>query len=65
MEAMEAMEEPLASVASVMGQHEPEQPVSAPSSLEPELPPDSMQSALDSNATEQTASTMEEEVFVE
>eukprot|EP00969_Alexandrium_andersonii_P125414 5544003-Alexandrium_andersonii.AAC.1 len=48
-----------------MGQHEPEQPVAAPSSLEPELPPDSMRSTLDSNTTEQTASTLEEEVNLE
>eukprot|EP00969_Alexandrium_andersonii_P159318 7039053-Alexandrium_andersonii.AAC.1 len=41
-----------------MGSDEPDMPPTAQSSLEPELPPDSMQSTLDSNTTEQTATTV-------
>eukprot|EP00969_Alexandrium_andersonii_P143751 6356877-Alexandrium_andersonii.AAC.1 len=54
MGAMETMDEPLASVANSMGFHDADQPAPAPSSLEPELPPDPMQSTLGSNTTEQT-----------
>eukprot|EP00969_Alexandrium_andersonii_P169530 7494385-Alexandrium_andersonii.AAC.1 len=53
-----AMKAPLPSVAAAMGSDEPDMPPPAQSSLEPELPPDSMPSTLDSNTTEQTATTV-------
>eukprot|EP00969_Alexandrium_andersonii_P079885 3521752-Alexandrium_andersonii.AAC.1 len=48
-----------------MGQGEPEQPVVAPSTMDPEVPPDSVHSTLGSNTTEQTATTADEEVNLE